>query len=769
MPLKTEELAKREALFFKLAILALLLVPVILFSPSLFGEKMLWGADIETLEFPFNLSARRNLAMGEWPLWMPELFGGMPGIAATNIVFLYPSELLIHLLRISVTQGFALDAALQVALSGWGMLFFCRRLGASLQASFLAAIAFALSGSQISILFAGHINNIKAIAMIPWAFWATHKALTERSFFAWGLCGLALALQMLGIGMQIFAYTAIGLALFIAWWASKAETLPASVIKGNPWIFGALGLAMAMFLMFLVSAPQLWLSLQYKPYSWREGFSYDSFISWSFHPKESLGWIVPGFYGWRQPTYHGDWPFCLSSEYFGLLPWALSAAALAALWKVRHGWVRFLAGFAVLSFLIALGKWTPIHQIFYRLPVYSGFRTWARFLSLFTFSICALSALGWDALFSGLNQKKAIQGALAFCALAFVLALICLGVSNSVASSAAPDLASALGGLDQAKAQTLEMIQSSAGKAAGLALALAAFLWFTPRRKMIGIAFVLALGLQLWDISEMASRYVVYRDPADYFVRPPELNSLPDPEASLEPYRVLDAPGVWRQNQGIFYGYENLLGYHGIEMATPIKTQKAMEKRQLPWLDMMNVRYILSRQALAGFPLLSDGSVKVYSNPGALSRAWLVRSVMPALNDDDQYRLLGSPAFLPANDVILSKPMDLGITKAGSPGLVRWVQRKRNSFDLEVSAVQDSVLVISQTWYPAWVCEMDGHPVEIMKADGGIQAVAVSAGNHRLHFYYSGALLGWASLASLLGLSLLAGLGLARRRGAAWA
>jgi hypothetical protein len=61
----------------------------------------------------------------------------------------------------------------------------------------------------------------------------------------------------------------------------------------------------------VISAPQLLTSLQYKPFSWREGFEYKDFVSWSFEPEESLTWFVPGFFGWRHPTYWGDWPLNL--------------------------------------------------------------------------------------------------------------------------------------------------------------------------------------------------------------------------------------------------------------------------------------------------------------------------------------------------------------------------------------------------------------------------------------------------------------------------
>src|SRR5258708_5580737 len=143
----------------------LIAVSAAMFAPALFSGKMLWGPDIQTLEFSFKTAARRSLAVHEWPLWMPELLGGMPGIAAANLILLYPSELLICLLGLPAHSAFGLDSALQVVLAGAGMLFFLRRLGLSPAACLMGALFFCLSGTEISILFPGHINNTKAYAM----------------------------------------------------------------------------------------------------------------------------------------------------------------------------------------------------------------------------------------------------------------------------------------------------------------------------------------------------------------------------------------------------------------------------------------------------------------------------------------------------------------------------------------------------------------------------------------------------------------------------
>lgn len=718
----------------------LLAVSAALFAPALFGGKMLWGGDIETLALPFNLSARKSLAQGELPFWMPELYGGMPGIAATNLVFLYPSELLIHALNIPVPRGFALDAALQVFLAGWGMLLFCRRLGASLQAGLMAALFFALSGSQISILFAGHINNIKAIAMIPWAFWAADWALEEGSLLAWSLCGLALGLQILGIGMQIYAYTVPSLAAYALWKARAGSR--------QSWKFHALGFSAALFASILISAPQLFLSLQYKPFSWREGFSYEAFTSWSFHPKESIGWIVPGFYGWRSPTYHGDWPLCLSSEYLGLLPWALAAAGVAAFWNERARPLRFFAYFALASFLIGIGKWTPLHQIFYRLPLYSGFRTWTRFLCLMTFALCAASAFGWDALWQQARSARARQGALAFCALALLVSAACLSAGQGGLSAEAASLAS-----------------SSALRALGLAAALGVLILLLQRMGLAALALLLLGGFHLFDQSELARRYLEFRDSAALTAMPPELAALP--AQGTEPWRIFEAGGVWMQNASMIHGLEGVEGYHGVMMSGPLKLRQAMQARPLDWISLMNARYVLSRQELKGLPLLREGAFKIYSNPVALPRAWLVAGSRRAADDDAAFALMADPAFHPRDEAVLLE--DAGLPGGKAQGQVRWASRLSHSFELDVDAGQASLLLISQNWYPSWIAEVDGRPERLLKADGTLCALKLAPGSHRVRLHYSSGLFAagcLACLAALLGIGALAAL---RHRGAAWA
>lgn len=766
----------------RLALLLLLALPVALFGPALLGGKMLWGADIQPLELVFKTAVQRGLAQGEWPLWMPELLGGMPGIAASNLVFLHPLELAFCLLRLPPWMGFGLDAAAEVALSGLGTWLLLRRLGLSRGASLLGALSFAASGSQLSLLLAGHINNIKGIAMIPWVFWGALKGWQERRWGGWALAGAALALQVLGLGLQIFAYTIIALAAFAAWlaWSGFPARSPvpspmspsADMGEGWPragsradWGVALAGLAVAAVFLVLLSAPQLLPSLRYKAYSWREGFSYDAFTSWSFHPKESLGWIVPGFYGWHDPVaaglpsaYRGDWPFCLTTEYFGLLPWMLAAAALGAAWAAAPGSRRllarpeaFFAGLALFSFLAGIGKHFPLHLLFYHLPIYNGFRTWTRFLCLLTFSVSVLAAYGWDALTGDGDWAPAWRAALGLAAAAALIAVLALALAGGSVQAQAAELAQKFG--PQGPATALELAQGSALRALALAGLLAAALLSWARLRAWGPWLLAgALCFHAVDASEVARRYLCFKAPSEVLTEPAVLRALPDPSQG-EPWRLLDLPGLWPQNTAALFGFETVQGYHGVQMAAPMLLQRALQARQLEWISLMNGRYILAPQplAVAGLKALTAAPPYVYENPYALPRAFLLGQAQAVSDDAAAFAALATPGFDVLHRVTL--PFDPGLDSLPPQGQVRWLQRGRNHLALDVRTQRAAVLVLSQTWYPAWQARVDGQAAPLLEADGGaLSAVVLGPGGHQVDLDFSPRLPQACGLAALLGL-----------------
>src|SRR5262249_24427729 len=98
---------------------------------------------------------------------------------------------------------------------------------------------------------------------------------------------------------------------------------------------------------------------------------------------------------------------------------------------------------------------------------------------------------------------------------------------------------------------------------------------------------------------------------------------------------------------------------------------------------------------------------------------------------------------------------DISVATAGPASTtpkVEWVVNRTNSFELNVSAVEPSILVVSQIDYPGWKALVDGRVVSMTRADYAFPAIFVSQGTHHVRLSFEP-----LSFKSGLALSLLAG------------
>jgi hypothetical protein len=204
-------------------------------------------------------------------------------------------------------------------------------------------------------------------------------------------------------------------------------------------------------------------------------------------------------------------------------------------------------------------------------------------------------------------------------------------------------------------------------------------------------------------------------------------------------------------------GYENLGGTESMGMQSYLLTQEAMDPspaRWKDWLNLMNVRYIFRHSVTS--PYLPGDKVGVYENRGAFPRAWLVGRSLKVSGDDAAYRLLANPGFHPRTEVALDA--DAGLDGTAPLGAVRWTARSPQAFSLAVSTDRAAALLVSNAWYPSWKADVDGQDAPVLKADGGLQAVLLKAGNHQVDFRFDPGLFYDALAACMAGLAFLLGL-----------
>ena len=105
---------------------------------------------------------------------------------------------------------------------------------------------------------------------------------------------------------------------------------------------------------------------------------------------------------------------------------------------------------------------------------------------------------------------------------------------------------------------------------------------------------------------------------------------------------------------------------------------------------------------------------------------------------------------------------------SGSAGDVTGSMGPQGSGSYTVDAARDSILVISYGWLQGWQATVDGREVPVVRTNGLVLGVPVSAGRHVVDVRFRPPGLGWGMLLGLLAVSGLAAsptVGVFRRRG----
>src|SRR6266700_4024358 len=297
--------------------------------------------------------------LGHVPLWNPELFGGLPFVAAGHGDIFYPTSFLRLVLPVETVVN--LDFVVHYILAGLFTYWLLRRLHVSWTGAVIGGLAYELSGLMASYPSPGHDGKLFASTALPLACLALVLALRDKRWEGYPLLALAVALSLLG-HFQIAYYLLIATGLFALY--LTLEEVPSDAAA---WRAGRLGFALgAVLLGFGLAAIQVLPFIHYIPFSPRaQGFhgfegSTSFAVPWSHVPE----FVLKHFAGSRE-TYWGPNVIKLHSEYLGLPVVAL--AALGALAKERRRLVVWVGGLGLLFLLVSLGAGTPFYRVWWAL------------------------------------------------------------------------------------------------------------------------------------------------------------------------------------------------------------------------------------------------------------------------------------------------------------------------------------------------------------------------------------------------------------------
>jgi hypothetical protein len=715
------------------------------FPEVLLGVHTFVIRDFGYFGYPLAYHHREAIWRGEIPLWDPLSRFGIPFLAQWNTLVLYPLSLFYLVFPLSWSLGVFCIGHLY--LGGLGMYFLAHRWTGSRFAACVAGLAFAYSGLSLNCLM--WPNNSAALGLLPWVLLTAEAAWTRggRALLLAALCGAA---QMLSGAPEFILMTwLLAAGLWLLAWARRDR-------PGRELFRRAVA---QVALVAAIAAVQLLPFLQLVSVSQRDRGFADA--AWSMPGLGWLNFLVPvfGSFPSTRPMYRGVFfqpdQFWTSSYYAGI---GVFLFALLAPWRSHDRRARLLAIAAGVALLLALGDGGHLYTWLRKLvPLVGYFRFPIKLVLISSFALPLLAAytLAGYAAAPGRVAGRCWR-AEGLAAAGFLLVIAAIVWISQVDSP--------LGGVP---GKTLE---NAVTRALFLAAALACVLMISRAREARGqwAAGILLLAVTWFDVHT----HVPQQNPtAPRRVFEPNLarqklalQPQPDTGRSRALPRTIDfAEILLPEGAAPVEDYlVNRLGLpensHLLDDVPSVRGVYSLHVREAD--DIIGMIDGRKDGDLSG--LLDFIGVSQVLPPGARLR-WEARpSALPLvtagqkpyfLDRKETLYWLGTARFQPRSMVFLPRAETPRVAAAAAAdATVRVLAWSAQRVEAEVASTAPSLVVVSQTWHPAWKAYVDGRPAALLRANHAFQAVQAPAGRHAVTLVYEdrafqlGALISCAAL-----------------------
>ncbi len=244
---------------------------------------------------------------------------------------------------------------------------------------------------------------------------------------------------------------------------------------------------------------------------------------------------------------------------------------------------------------------------------------------------------------------------------------------------------------------------------------------------------------------------------------PPAIQFLQN-DHSLFRITSYDLPGqkVFNPNVGMYYGIQDIRGYDSIipkqyadYMSALAPQDELLYNRIAPFyayqslssqlLNLLNVKYVLTTRAIPnpGYKLVYDNEIQIYENLNVMPRAFMVKQATVIADRAELLRTLGTNDR--AQEVLLEEQLSFanGTTVSfenpgGVPLSLPVIDKYSGSeIIIKTDTPQPAFLVLTDSYFPGWIAQIDGEDTKIYRADYNFRAVLVSPGAHVVRFKYS--------------------------------
>jgi hypothetical protein len=179
--------------------------------------------------------------------------------------------------------------------------------------------------------------------------------------------------------------------------------------------------------------------------------------------------------------------------------------------------------------------------------------------------------------------------------------------------------------------------------------------------------------------------------------------------------------------------------------------------------DLWNTRYFILPSTMVwdvlerGYGSFLPRTTGIYPQSGAFDGPE-GKARLDAYERSDDVRVLRTVAWVETSQPAALAPF-LSRARPDPAETVAITRAEPQRIELRAVLRTPGLVVLAEVYYPGWVVSVDGRPAEILRTNRAMRGVALAAGTHELVFAYQPLSLRLGLVTSILGLTVLAALG----------
>lgn len=683
--------------------------------------------------YPWRAFATESLSHFSFPLWNPYNFAGSPLFANSQSAVLYPLSL--FYLFFPQDVGWTILVVLQIALCFSFTYLYCRKIGITLLGSLLSAVSF--SCCLFVAVFLEYNTIVQVILWMPLALYFIERVLKSHAFL--NLFGLvaSVSIPFFAGHLQVAFFAYFAICFYFLYRIATDNEIKKKMVQLlllSPFLVLPLGL----------SGVQLIPTFELQAFSARVSHQAEFLLrALIFQPHELIMYFSPDVFG--NPAFRNfglDTSYATRASYVGIIP--LFFAFLAVWHSFKNLYVRFFVILFVLFFLLTVR--TPFSEILYGLHIpFLSSSSPSNLLFLLSFSVSILAGFGVDA-FLSLKKRFLLKEIGIFLGI-FILFVIL--AKTSLITTFDKNLLYSFGLL-------------------GICFVLVIVGDFLKKYKQLVICFlILITALDLFyffsKYNPFVPRELIFPNTkvTDFLVKNSGTSrswgyGSGNIDANIQSFFGFPSPNGYDPLYPKSYGefiYSSFEGKLLKEFSNATRTdanisrEGAIDKNssRLRVLDLLGVKYITIKpkedaelSKSSRFELVFDSPEwRVYRNTLSLPRFFLASDYKIAKTQSQFNSIFFDKSFNPRETVILEKkPVNFSPSSGSEPGEVSLSSYGSNKVELKTKAEDNTLLFLSDTYFPGWIASVDGKETQIYKANHAFRAVVLPSGVHDIVFEY---------------------------------